>query len=101
MKKTNEKKINWKNVAIASGVFVLGMVTGIVGGRKVPDCITENEDTVIRVTKCLTRGKPGVTLTIGCEKAGVMIPMDVSRGFVTGMLHIIDGTPADIDDIFD
>lgn len=30
-----------------------------------------------------------------------MIPMDVTRGFVVGMLSIIDGTPADIDEIFD
>lgn len=101
MKKTSEKKINWKNVAIIGGVFVLGMATGVVGGRKVLDYIIENEDEVIKVTKCVTMGKPGVTLTMGCEKAGIMIPMDVSRGFVTGMLHIIDGTPVDADEIFD
>lgn len=101
MKKNNEKKINWKNVAIIGGVFVLGVATGVVGERKVLDYIIENEDAVIKATKCVTRGKTGVTLTMGCEKAGIMIPMDVSRGFVTGMLHIIDGTPADIDEIFD
>ena len=33
MKKTNEKKINWKNVAIIGGVFVLGVVAGF-SGRK-------------------------------------------------------------------
>ncbi len=70
MKKDTEKKINWKNVAIIGGVFVLGVATGVVGGRKVLDYIIENEDVVINATKCVTRGKPGVTLTMGCEKAG-------------------------------
>lgn len=35
MKKTNEKKINWKNVAIIGGVFVLGAAAGVVGGEKI------------------------------------------------------------------
>lgn len=101
MKKTNEKKINWKNVAIIGGVFALGVAAGVVGGRKALDYIIENEDVEIKVNKCVTMGKPGVTLTVGCEKVGIMIPIDVSRGFVSTMLSMIDRTPVDIDKIFD
>lgn len=100
MKKTNENKINWKKVAIIGGVFMLGVSTGVVGGRKVLDYIIENEDVVINATKCVTRGKKGVTLTMGCERAGIMIPMDVSRGFVVGLLSMIDGTPMNAEEFF-
>ena len=34
MKKNNEKKINWKKVAIVGGVFVLGAATGVIGGKR-------------------------------------------------------------------
>ena len=91
MKKNNEKKINWKKVAIVGGVFVLGAATGVIGGKMLLEYIIKNEDICIEATKCMTKGKPGVKQVMKCEKAGIALSMELSRGWIETTLDIIDG----------
>lgn len=45
MKKKDTRKFNWKKIAAAGGVFLLGAVVGIVGGEKVLSAISMDDDT--------------------------------------------------------
>lgn len=101
MKKTNEKKINWKNVAIIGGVFVLGVATGVIGGRKVLDYMIENEDVILETTKGFVHGgKQGIKMVMKCKKAGIELPMELDRLSVENMLDMIDGKPFDLERFF-
>lgn len=101
MKKTTEEKINWKNVVIVGGVFMLGVATGVVGGRKVLNYIIENEDVVLETTKSVVRGgKQGIKMVMKCEKAGIELPMELDRWSVENMLDMIDGKPFDLERFF-
>ena len=92
MKKNTEKKINWKKVAIVGGVFVLGVGTGAVSGKILLEYMIKNEDICIEVTNCMIKGKPGIKQVMKCEKAGIALPMKLSRGWFENTLDIIDGT---------
>ena len=45
MEKKNSKKFNWKKIAAVGGVFLLGAVTGAIGGEKVLSAISRDDDT--------------------------------------------------------
>ena len=45
MKKKNTKKFNWKKIAAVGGVFLLGAVTGAIGGEKILSAISMDDDT--------------------------------------------------------
>ena len=104
MKKTSEKKINWKNVAIIGGVFVLGALAGAFGERKLLDYLIKSEAVFVSIDKNAVHtvlGKPCVEMVLTCEKAGLTIPTDVSRDFVECMLNMIDGKPINIERFFE
>ena len=100
MKKNSEKKINWKKVAAFGGVFVLGVATGVIGGKKALEYIINNEDICLDQTRCMFRGKSGIKLVMKCEKAGIALPMKLPRSSVEGMLDMIDGKPFDLEKFF-
>lgn len=92
MKKNSEKKINWKKVAAFGGVFVLGVATGVIGGKKALEYIINNEDIWCETTPCMFMGKRAIKLVLKSEKTGIALPMKMPRSSVEDMLDMIDGT---------
>ncbi len=45
MEKKNDKKFNWKKVAMVGGVFLLGTAVGAIGGEKILSAISRDDDT--------------------------------------------------------
>lgn len=95
MKKNNEKKINWKNVAIIGGVFAFGVATGVVGGKMLLEYIIKNDTIWTETTPCMFMGKPGINLVMKSEKARIELLTKMPRSSVEGMLDMIDGKPLD------
>lgn len=103
MSKTNEKKINWKKIAIIGGVFGLGALVGVVADRKILEYLIKTENVFVSVSKSTVRticGKPSIELIVECDKAGLTVPTVVSRDFVEDMLDMIDGKPFDLEKFF-
>lgn len=100
MKKNNEKKINWKKVAVFGGVFVLGMATGVIGGKKLLEYIIKNDTIWTETTPCMFMGKTGINLVLKSEKARIELSTKMPRSSVEDMLDMIDGKPLDLEKFF-
>lgn len=105
MEKTNMKKINWKKVVAVGGVFLLGTVVGVIGGKKALDIMIKNEDVELTMTKVIIDGKPGIKIAMACEKAGIELmqemPNSVAKNDIKVLSSMVDGTPIDPYSIFD
>lgn len=62
MKKNNEKKINWKNVAIIGGVFVLGVAAGSLGENVAIRKLIESETILLDVKNANYGAKKALNL---------------------------------------
>lgn len=95
MKKTNEKKINWKKVAIIGGVFVLGVVAGSMGEKAVIRKMLDCETVILDAQKCKLWGKEGVEFVMRCPKAGIEMPLqttaELAKDHAESLLKMLDG----------
>lgn len=95
MKKNNEKKINWKNVAIIGGVFVLGVVAGSLGENVAIRKSIESETILLDAKKCKLWGKEGVEFVMHCPKAGFEVPLqttaELAKYYAADILQMTDG----------
>lgn len=93
--KNNEKKINWKNVAIIGGVFVLGVAAGSLGENVAIRKLIESETILLDVKKCKLWGKEGIEFVMHCPKAGIEIPLQVTtelaKDHAESLLGVLDG----------
>lgn len=95
MKKDTEKKINWKNVAIIGGVFVLGVVVGSLGENAAIRKMLECEPVILDAKKCKLWGKEGIELVMRCPKAGIEMPLqttaELAKNHAESLLGMLDG----------
>lgn len=105
MEKKIDKKFNWKKVVAIGGVFLLGTVVGAIGGRKLLDAVIKNEDIELALTSAIVDGKPGIRIAMACEKAGLELvqemPNSVAKNDIKILSSMVDGTPIDLDSIFE
>lgn len=105
MEKKTDKKLNWKKVAAIGGVFLLGTAVGAVGGKKLLDIMIKNEDVELALTSAIVNGKPGIRIAMICEKVGIELVQEMPNNIVKNDIKIlssmVDGTPIDLDSIFD
>ena len=95
MKKDTEKKINWKNVAIIGGVFVLGVVVGSLGENAAIRKMLECEPVILDAKKCKLWGKEGIEFVMRCPKAGIEMPLqttaELAKNHAESLLGMLDG----------
>lgn len=95
MKKTSEKKINWKNVAIIGGVFVLGVVAGSLGKNAAIRKMLECEPVILDASKCKLWGKEGIEFVMRCPKAGIEMPLqttaELAKDHAESLLRMLGG----------
>ena len=105
MEKKNSKKFTWKKIAAVGGAFILGAVVGAIGGKKLLDTIIKNEDIELAMTSVVIDGKPGIKIAMACEKAGIELaqemPNSVAKNDIKILSSMVDGTPIDLNSIFD